>query len=90
MAEERNWSFLNCLCYLYNAFADYTDGDLDEAEKKEILVSAKHQPHGQLYEFSSPMAGRAQDPGMRRSFGSITPATLRSTDSRSSGKAQDP
>ena len=36
MAEERNWSTLNCLCYLYNAFAVYTDGDLDEAEKNEI------------------------------------------------------
>ena len=36
MAEERNWNMINCLCYLYNAFAVYTDGDLDEAEKKEI------------------------------------------------------
>ena len=36
MAEERNWTILNCLCYLYNAFAVYTDGDLDEAEKNEI------------------------------------------------------
>ena len=34
MAEERNWNMINCLCYLYNAFAVYTDGDLDEAEKK--------------------------------------------------------
>ena len=33
---ERNWNLLNCLCYLYNAFAVYTDGDLDEAEKNEI------------------------------------------------------
>ena len=31
MAEERNWNLINCLCYLYNAFAVYTDGDLDEA-----------------------------------------------------------
>jgi uncharacterized tellurite resistance protein B-like protein len=36
VAEERNWSTLNCLCYLYNAFAVYTDGDLDNAEKDEI------------------------------------------------------
>ena len=36
MAEERNWTTLNCLCYLYNAFAVYTDGDLDNAEKNEI------------------------------------------------------
>ena len=36
MAEERSWTTLNCLCYLYNAFAVYTDGDLDEAEKNEI------------------------------------------------------
>ena len=34
---ERDWSFLNCLAYLYNAFAIYTDTDLDEAEKKEIF-----------------------------------------------------
>jgi hypothetical protein len=34
---ERNWSFINCLGYLYNAFAIYTDADLDEAEKKEIF-----------------------------------------------------
>ena len=39
MAEERNWSLINCLCYLYNAFAVYTDGDLDEAEKKEITTA---------------------------------------------------
>ena len=36
MAKERDFTFLNCLCYLYNAFAVYTDGDLDEAEKNEI------------------------------------------------------
>ena len=36
MAEERNWNLKNCLCYLYNAFSVYTDGDLDDAEKKEI------------------------------------------------------
>jgi len=34
--SERNWTTLNCLCYLYNAFAVYTDGDLDDAEKNEI------------------------------------------------------
>ena len=34
---ERDWSFLNSLAYLYNAFAIYTDTDLDEAEKKEIF-----------------------------------------------------
>ena len=39
MAEERNWNLINCLCYLYNAFAVYTDGDLDEAEKKEITIA---------------------------------------------------
>ena len=33
---DRNWTLLNCLCYLYNAFAVYTDADLDEAEKNEI------------------------------------------------------
>ena len=33
---ERNWNLINCLCYLYNAFAVYTDADLDEAEKNEI------------------------------------------------------
>ena len=35
--SERNWNFLNSLGYLYNAFAIYTDADLDEAEKKEIF-----------------------------------------------------
>ena len=35
----RNWNLINCLCYLYNAFAVYTDGDLDEAEKKEITTA---------------------------------------------------
>lgn len=34
--SDRHWSLINCLCYLYNAFAVYTDGDLDEAEKNEI------------------------------------------------------
>ena len=34
--SERNWNLINCLCYLYNAFAVYTDADLDEAEKNEI------------------------------------------------------
>ena len=56
MAEERNWSFLNCLCYLYNAFAVYTDGDLDEAEKKEITTivsewapdSSRNEVHASL------------------------------------------
>ena len=38
MAEERSWNLINCLCYLYNAFAVYTDGDLDEAEK-EITIA---------------------------------------------------
>ena len=30
---------INCLCYLYNAFSVYTDGDLDDAEKKEITTA---------------------------------------------------
>ena len=38
MAEERSWNLINCLCYLYNAFAVYTDGDLDEAEKKKLQL----------------------------------------------------
>ena len=28
---DRNWNLLNSLGYLYNAFAVYTDLDLDEA-----------------------------------------------------------
>tara|TARA_B100001758_G_C17866903_1_gene331862 strand:- start:55 stop:459 length:405 start_codon:yes stop_codon:yes gene_type:complete len=39
MSEERNWNLINCLCYLYNAFSVYTDGDLDDAEKKEITTA---------------------------------------------------
>tara|TARA_Y100000768_G_scaffold225351_1_gene170157 strand:+ start:5781 stop:6185 length:405 start_codon:yes stop_codon:yes gene_type:complete len=39
MSEERNWNLINCLCYLYNAFSVYTDGDLDDAEKKEITAA---------------------------------------------------
>tara|TARA_Y100000031_G_scaffold61660_1_gene69543 strand:- start:132 stop:554 length:423 start_codon:yes stop_codon:yes gene_type:complete len=35
---DRNWNLLNSLGYLYNAFAVYTDGDLDEAEKKEMFT----------------------------------------------------
>ena len=56
MAEERSWNLINCLCYLYNAFAVYTDGDLDEAEKKEITIavnewfkdSSMNEIHGAL------------------------------------------
>jgi len=41
MSEERNWNMINCICYLYNAFAVYTDGDLDDAEKKEITIAVQ-------------------------------------------------
>ena len=34
--SERNWDLIHCLGYLYNAFAVYTDADLDPAEMKEI------------------------------------------------------
>ena len=37
--SERNWSLGHVLSYVYNAFAVYTDSDLDEAEKKEIFVA---------------------------------------------------
>ena len=35
---DRKWDLLNSLGYLYNAFAVYTDSDLDEAEKKEMFT----------------------------------------------------
>ena len=36
MAEDRKWMVIDCVSYLFNSFAVYTDADLDEDEKRVI------------------------------------------------------
>ncbi len=38
---DRNWTNMDCLTYLFTAFAVYTDGDLDDDEKRVIVSETK-------------------------------------------------
>lgn len=36
MAEDREWMIIDCVSYLFNSFAVYTDAELSEDEKRVI------------------------------------------------------